>query len=697
MPGAAFGDGRVRRRGEDGTVSRPMQTFINILTQGLGVGAIYLLGALGLTIIYGVMGVINLAHGEFIMLGSYVIALLAGSLTSVGAIILAPLIVGAIGYVTDIVLIRFLYHKPVASMLGTWGLGLVIRQSVTLVFGADLRYVVLPLTGSFSVGYGATFSEWRAVLIGAAAVTAGLVALIIRKTKFGLKMRAVIGNADTSQTLGLRVARVNRWSFTLGCALAGLAGALVAPLRTVFPGHGHALPRRRVPRRDPGRARQCAFDDRVVGPDRTRHRCRRHSGQRRHRPDRDLGCGTRDHCVAAQIPPSGAGLMEPRPVDLPRRFGLARLAPRGRRTSTATAVIFVVLGVVFGFTLSEFALSLMALFFAFAVLAYSLDLLWGENRIVSFGHGAFFVAGGYVGGLILLGRPYDIVGGHTNFLLEETNKPVFNQVLEALNGPSVEGVPFLALIIPPLVTGLVGLLIGLVVFRVGSPEVYIPLVTLGIGVIAALEFNDVEVIGASNGLGGVPGFTDGFDGGHHSIALYGFNGAFLTLIVLGYWRFRRSRLGLIWRSSGDDPIRLEALGYRIRLVRALGFAASTALAGFAGVLYISASHYIGPQTAGVLFSAQALIWVAVGGVGTLLGPLVGVLAVKWGEQYLSSELGLEESWPLLLGIILIVVVIVAPRGLAGTGEQLRELRQRIGRGEQIRLRDMKNRLRASGR
>jgi urea transport system permease protein len=378
------------------------------------------------------------------------------------------------------------------------------------------------------------------------------------------------------------------------------------------------------------------------------------------------------------------------------RFGLAPLAERGRTTAAVAAGALLALGIVLGFVLSNFALGLMALFFAFAVLAYSLDLLWGENRIVSFGHGAFFAAGAYVGGLILLGRQYDIVGGHTNFLVEETDKPIFNQVLEALHGPSVEGVAFLALLIPPIVTGIVGLLVGMIVFRVGSPEVYIPLVTLGIGVIAALQFNDVEVIGASNGLGGVPGFTDGFDGGNHSVALYGFNGAFLALIIFGYWLFRRSRLGLIWRSAGDDPIRLEALGYRVRLIRALGFGVSTALAGFAGVLYISASHYIGPQTAGVLFSAQALIWVAVGGVGTLLGPLVGVLAVKWGEQYLSSELGLEDSWPLLLGIILILVVVVAPRGLVGAGDQLREARQSLG-SRRARLRDIKNGLRSAGR
>jgi urea transport system permease protein len=215
-----------------------METFINIVAQGLGVGAIYLLGALGLTIIYGVMGVINLAHGEFIMLGSYAMVLLADHLTSVGAILVAPLIVGAIGFACDFALIRFLYHRPVASMLGTWGLGLVIRQSVTLIFGADLRYVVLPLAGSFSVGFGATFSEWRAVLIGAAVLVAAAVAVTIRQTAFGLKMRAVIANPATSETLGVRVSTVNRWTFALGCALAGLAGALVAPLRTVFPGMG---------------------------------------------------------------------------------------------------------------------------------------------------------------------------------------------------------------------------------------------------------------------------------------------------------------------------------------------------------------------------------------------------------------------------------------------------------------------------
>ena len=215
-----------------------MQTVMNILGQGLALGAVYLLGALGLTIIYGVMGVVNLAHGELVMLGSYVIALTAGTVGYPLAVVLAFLGVGALGYVLDLVLIRFLYHKPVASMLGTWGLGMVIRQGVILLFGTELRYVALPIGGSLAIGFGANLGWWRIVLIIGSALAAVAVAVIIVRTRFGVQMRAVIANPLAAESLGLRAAHVNRWTFALGCALAGIAGALVAPLRTVFPGMG---------------------------------------------------------------------------------------------------------------------------------------------------------------------------------------------------------------------------------------------------------------------------------------------------------------------------------------------------------------------------------------------------------------------------------------------------------------------------
>lgn len=215
-----------------------MQTVMNVLAQGLSLGAVYLLGALGLTIIYGVMGVVNLAHGELIMLGSYVVVLTAGTVSVPVAIVLAFFIVGALGVVLDFLLIRFLYHKPVASMLGTWGVALVLRQGVILLFGAELRYLALPIAGSFGIGFGAALGWWRLVLIIASALAAIAVAIVIARTRFGVQMRAVIANPLASESLGVRSATVNRWAFALGCGLAGLAGALVAPLRTVFPGMG---------------------------------------------------------------------------------------------------------------------------------------------------------------------------------------------------------------------------------------------------------------------------------------------------------------------------------------------------------------------------------------------------------------------------------------------------------------------------
>jgi len=215
-----------------------MQTLINIIAQGLSLGGVYLIGALGLTIIYGVMGVVNLAHGELIMLGSYVMALTVSTVSFPVAVVLSFVLVAGFGVVLDAVLIRFLYHKPVASMLGTWGLAIVLRQAVILLLGPQLRYVALPIAGSFALGFGALVSWWSMLLFVVAMLIAVAIGLILVRTRFGLKMRAVTANSDAAESIGIATRSINRWTFALGCGLAGVAGALVAPLRTVFPGMG---------------------------------------------------------------------------------------------------------------------------------------------------------------------------------------------------------------------------------------------------------------------------------------------------------------------------------------------------------------------------------------------------------------------------------------------------------------------------
>jgi urea transport system permease protein len=342
----------------------------------------------------------------------------------------------------------------------------------------------------------------------------------------------------------------------------------------------------------------------------------------------------------------------------------------------ALALGLVALAALLPLVLSGFTIGLLALWLPLVVLAISLDLLWGENQIISFGHGAFFAGGGYVAGLLLRGPQADTTSANYALLGEGGGRSAFASVVAALSGPQVAGVPVLAFVLPLLLCGLVGLLVGAVIFRIGSVEIYAPLVTLGVGVIAATVFLKLSALGGSNGLSGIPPYTRDIAGGS-DLSVYVFNAAWLLVVYVGYAAFRGSRAGRRWRAAGDDPVRLEALGVDTRRLRAVGFAASAALAGLAGALYVGASGFMSADSASVVFSVQALIWLAVGGPGSLYAPLVGVLAIQLGQQQLSERL--QDSWPLLLGGLLIVVVLVAPRGLTGLAGTLARLPHRLRR------------------
>jgi ABC-type branched-subunit amino acid transport system permease subunit len=358
---------------------------------------------------------------------------------------------------------------------------------------------------------------------------------------------------------------------------------------------------------------------------------------------------------------------------------MAALRSRALRFPLATVVALAVIALVPA-VLSDFGVGLLAQWLPLVVLAISLDLLWGENKIVSFGHGAFFAGGGYVAGLLLRGPQSDTTGANYALLGEGSGPSGFDSLLETLASPQIAGVPVLAFVLPVLLCGLVGLLVGAVIFRIGSVEIYAPLVTLGVGVIAATVFIKLSAIGGSNGLSGIPPYTRELGGGS-PVSMYWFNALWLLAIYLAYAAFRRSAAGRRWRAAGDDAIRLDALGVNTRRMRAYGFAASTALAGLAGALYVGVAGFMSAETAGVLFSVQALIWLAVGGPGGLFAPLVGVLAIQIGQQELSEQL--QESWQLLLGLLLIAVVLGAPRGLTGlAGDGFAALQRRFGRTHQ---------------
>lgn len=196
--------------------------------------------ALGLAIIYGMMGVINLAQGEFIMLGAYTVVLSsAHGLNLWVGMALAPVVVGAVGLVVERCIIRFLYGRLLDTMLATWGLSLGLIAAVTLIIGPSTEGVATPF-GHVAIG-GYAVSAYNLFVIAATGFLVALTWGVFSRTRFGLIARGAMQNADMVAALGIHPPTIYMMTFTLGSALAGLAGAIMAPLTGVVPSLGLAF------------------------------------------------------------------------------------------------------------------------------------------------------------------------------------------------------------------------------------------------------------------------------------------------------------------------------------------------------------------------------------------------------------------------------------------------------------------------
>jgi len=221
------------------------------LFQGISLGSILLLAAIGLAITFGVMGVINMAHGEMIMIGAYVAyvvqqffrAYLPPSLIDGYLIVAVPvafLFAGALGVILERCLIRFLYGRPLETLLATWGVSLILQQAVRSVFGSPNKEVSNPswMTGGFDPIGGFTVTWNRIYIIIFCFVVLGALALILNRTRFGLYMRAVTQNRDMARAMGIRTARVDALTFGLGSGIAGMAGVALSQIGNVSPNLG---------------------------------------------------------------------------------------------------------------------------------------------------------------------------------------------------------------------------------------------------------------------------------------------------------------------------------------------------------------------------------------------------------------------------------------------------------------------------
>ncbi len=221
------------------------------LFQGISLGSVLLLAAIGLAITFGVMGVINMAHGEMIMLGAYtafVCQQLFRSFLPVGwidayllvAVPVAFMFAGAVGVVLERGVIRFLYGRPLETLLATWGVSLILQQAVRSIFGSPNKEVANPswMTGGFDPIGGFTVTWSRLYIIVFCFLVLGGLALTLNRTSFGLHMRAVTQNRPMASVMGIRTARVDALTFGLGSGIAGMAGVALSQIGNVSPNLG---------------------------------------------------------------------------------------------------------------------------------------------------------------------------------------------------------------------------------------------------------------------------------------------------------------------------------------------------------------------------------------------------------------------------------------------------------------------------
>ena len=252
---AAGNDGALKAAAQSaiGSIETKLALWRNVqnIWYGLSLGSVLLLAAIGLAITFGVMGVINMAHGEMVMLGAYTTFVVQEWLRSSHpawfdyslfiAIPLAFLFTGLVGVLIERTIIRFLYGRPLETLLATFGLSLILQQAVRTIFGANNREVGAPsfMSGTFDFG-GLAITYGRMWIIVFAMLVFAALQVLLRYTSFGLRMRAVTQNRRMGAAMGIDTNRIDALAFGLGSGIAGMAGVALSQIDNVSPNLGQS-------------------------------------------------------------------------------------------------------------------------------------------------------------------------------------------------------------------------------------------------------------------------------------------------------------------------------------------------------------------------------------------------------------------------------------------------------------------------
>ena len=218
-----------------------MEIAISVIVDAALITLILALAAIGLAIIYGLVGVINMGHGALLTLGAYLTwAATTAGVPFIPSVLLAAVGVGLVGLLLEHLVIRHFYDRPFDTLLLTWAFFLVMTEIIKIVFGTDFRNVVNPLPGAIDVGAVKIPAYRGAVALVSLGVVIGA-AVVFYRTTLGIKIRALIQNREMASLLGLNVGRMYKLVFGVGAAAAGLAGGLISPMLSVDPYIGNVF------------------------------------------------------------------------------------------------------------------------------------------------------------------------------------------------------------------------------------------------------------------------------------------------------------------------------------------------------------------------------------------------------------------------------------------------------------------------
>lgn len=623
--------------------------LLQLLT-GLASASSLFLVSVGLSLIFGVMRIVNLAHGSFFMLGIYLAYSLADGLGgSVGywlALLIAALGVGLIGAATEVLLLRRIYRSPeLFQLLATFAVVLVIKDLALIVWGPEelLGPRAPGLTGAVQI-LGSPFPAYDLFLMVVGPAVLGVLWLLMHRTRWGRSVRAATEDRDMLAALGVNQAWLFTGVFALGAALAGLGGALQLP-------------------REPASLEldltilSSAFVVVVVG-----------------------GMGSLVGAFVAAVLVSivkalciwlgvisvlGVELAFPKltlvaefmvmaAVLIWRPWGLFGKAqtmtaysepdeplrvPSRLQNRLGWAAVVGVAALPFLTGQFPYAVILATDMLIAMAFAASLHMLAGPGGMHSFGHAAYFGLGAYGAALLV----------------------------------TKAGLPMpLALVLAPLAATAGAVLFGW--FSVRLSGVYLAMLTLAFAqIVWSIAFQWDAVTGGSNGLFGLwpPDWLA------DAKPYYWLT---LSCVVASVWVIRRwlfAPFGYAMRASRDNSARAQAIGIDVHRVQWVGFTAAGTMAGLAGALFAFSKGSVAPDVLSVTQSINGLVMVMLGGIQTLVGPLVGAATFVGLSDTVSQY---SEYWRATLGGIILLLVLLFPRGIAGYTGYWLERRRTASKG-----------------